>query len=363
MEKRHKLYLLRFCLLLGSLCFCLLLLLCWFGWKVHRQPFHRSDLRFDGDWPLTGDDEIGYVALKNCRNHSRKLKLGLDYHIYTDERGARVNAPEAHSDAASQMVIVGGSFAYGYGMENEHTFGQLAAGHLGIAAVNLAQVGYGTLQSLQMLRRNNDLQPRVVVYGFIADHARRNLSPCAPSGAPYCLPVSSLAFPADGAVLIRPPDMSHFSPEMNWRYYREILTADKVGFNDILWRMRIDVFRVVESRSIAYDDSPALRTRGMSYLLAEMAAQAKAMGARLVVMYIPYLNPERIDPPPTELLAALPPEVLLLDLAPALQSYVAIEGNPPLAFPIDNHPNRQAHALMAAELARLLTDEHLLAVP
>ena len=75
-------------------------------------------------------------------------------------------------------------------MENEDTYTARLAERWNVPAANLAFSAYGTVQSLQMLQRSLDLRPRVVVYGFIADHMKRNISPCAPAYGPLCLPFS-----------------------------------------------------------------------------------------------------------------------------------------------------------------------------
>jgi len=52
---------------------------------------------------------------------------------------------------------------------------------LGRTGANLALAAYGTTQSLQVLRRNLNLKPKLVIYTLISDHLRRNVSSCAPS--------------------------------------------------------------------------------------------------------------------------------------------------------------------------------------
>ena len=173
--------------------------------RARWEPFPRSDLRMEGDWPFQRDDEIGFVAVKNGRTLRRHLTSGLRYHLFTDARGARVNAPGDQTPPRVDLLTIGCSFTWGHGLENEETFTEGLRRRLGVTAANFAMGSYGTVHSLLLLRRHLDLRPRVVVYGFIDDHLRRNLAPCAPSYAPYCLPVAHVGFAGQGTPTIRPP--------------------------------------------------------------------------------------------------------------------------------------------------------------
>src|SRR6185503_13773498 len=62
------------------------------------------------------------------------------------------------------------------------------------SVANFALASYGTTQSLQILERNLDLRPRLVVYGIIAHHFERSVWPCAPSYYEFCLDVSHVSW-------------------------------------------------------------------------------------------------------------------------------------------------------------------------
>src|SRR4029453_6494169 len=49
------------------------------------------------------------------------------------------------------------------------------------------------------------LRPRLVVYGIIAHHFERNVSPCAPSYYEFCLDVSHVAWDPAGPPSLAPP--------------------------------------------------------------------------------------------------------------------------------------------------------------
>ena len=75
------------------------------------------------------------------------------------------------------MLFVGGSFTMGHGVQYEDTFvGQVEAmPQFPYQAVNLGVQGFGTDQSLLLLKRHfNKFNTIAVVYTFIEDHIVRN---------------------------------------------------------------------------------------------------------------------------------------------------------------------------------------------
>ena len=68
---------------------------------------------------------------------------------------------------------------------------------------------------------------RLVIYGFIADHMKRNISPCAPAYGPLCLPVSSVRVDEQGRPTIRPPVEGLFA--VNRRFWDEFFFARGTG--------------------------------------------------------------------------------------------------------------------------------------
>jgi hypothetical protein len=231
--------------------------------RARWDPFPRSDLRMEGDWPLQRDDEIGFVAARNARTLRRHLTSDLRYHLFTDERGARVNTPGDQTPSRIDLLTIGCSFSWGHGVENEDTFTEGLRGRLGVRVANFAMGSYGSVHSLLLLRRHLDLRPRLIVYGFIDDHLRRNLSPCAPSYAPFCVPMAHVALTASSLPTIRPPKWEYFSAEQNRDFYRDVAMTDRFSFRDVLWRARVDLFRVRESRGIAFRDDTVTRAASM----------------------------------------------------------------------------------------------------
>ena len=91
-------------------------------------------------------------------------------------------------------MTVGDSFTWAYALANQDSYAARLGRELGASVANFALASYGTTQSLQVLERNLDLRPRLVVYGIIAHHFERNVWPCAPSYYEFCLDVSHVSW-------------------------------------------------------------------------------------------------------------------------------------------------------------------------
>src|ERR1035437_8508029 len=147
-----------------------------------RLPFHLT-----GGPLIAFDDEIGYVPRPNSDNGFYHPDSNSRYHSFTDRLGARVNRIGDQTPGRVDVMILGCSFTWGLGVKNEDTYAQQLQQLLGVTTVNLAMGGYSSIQSLQRLRCNVDLQPKVVIYGFIQAHLARNVSACAPGLPAFCI--------------------------------------------------------------------------------------------------------------------------------------------------------------------------------
>jgi hypothetical protein len=138
-----------------------------------------------------------------------------------DRDGDRARASDDPVDPARPTVLFAGeSIAFGYGLPYDETFVHLVGAELGVQAVNLAVVGYG---SDQAHRRVLDALPRfahplAVVTLFVPDQIERNVDRwrprlgLAPDGALVPLPASGgprllklldrLPFHGDGALRV-----------------------------------------------------------------------------------------------------------------------------------------------------------------
>jgi len=85
------------------------------------------------------------------------------YKVTTNSKGFRDE--EEVLDAKKRIVIVGDSYAFGTGVENDETFASKIENE-NIQAFNLGVGGYGTVQEVRMAREQLGLDPDVVVLQF-----------------------------------------------------------------------------------------------------------------------------------------------------------------------------------------------------
>jgi hypothetical protein len=342
----------------------------WYGHVVTR-PFMTLDVRQYGDNDLAFDRGIGFVRPPHAT--TRRTQPGIDYTIHTDRLGARVNAAGVETPARVTILTVGCSFSEGHGMANESTYTERLGRVFRVPVANFAVGSYSGVQSLLSLRRHASLAPKVVVYGLIEDHLRRDLDPCAPSFFPACLHVPTVGGFDRGEPAIVPVDATGLAG---------------VELSDALMKLRDHpgmIDRTVLGLRAAWHDfhdwrdpavvaaqaqmSDANQLRGEQFVLQQMARDADAMGATLVVLYMGRLDGLPADDPsrgwrplPPALVASLPPRVVFIDSTPAVAHYYATHPGQSLTLTAaDDHPNADAHALFAQLIAREVRKRGLLA--
>lgn len=334
----------------------------YFTYRAYKHPFARLNIRYLGGMQFEGDDGLGYAPVKNAS--IVEVFEGGEYHVYSDGRRARVSSRGRQTPDSVDIITLGCSFAYGYRVENEYTFTEELGKKFNVPIANFAVPGYGTVQALQMLKRNLDLHPGVVIYAFITDHIRRSLSPVALNNSPFCRAVPFVDFDGNKEPFIRPPRFELLDPKLFHKYEEEILyNSGGFGFNDVLWRIRADLYHLKEWKDIQYLNDPLSRKVSFAYLINEMSAAVKSIGARLVIVYLPLFGKGYIEPPPEELLTSLNDDILFVDMSSRLIEYYKKEDAPALTIPGDYaHPGKLGHALVAQELQGLIEKENLLKV-
>jgi hypothetical protein len=247
------------------------------------------------------------------------------------------------------ILFVGDSFTWGDGTEYEDTFAFKVPMKLGSTGANLSFAAYGTTQSLQVLRRNLDLKPKLVVYTLISAHLRRNLSPCAPSFYPFCLDTSYVAVESAGRMEIHPP-------RTNGVRRLQLQIRNDVGRLDpITWIVHgIDVVigRALSLRADNRAADPTAQRIALQYLLGEMLTTVTGAGATLLIVFVPVFS------------ESAPPELVewtrdhgtkFLDISASLKRRASTAD---LYLP-DRHPSPAGHDLIAAEISALIRSEVL----
>jgi hypothetical protein len=317
----------------------------------------NPQMAIDGNDFLAFDPEIGMVSRPS--NHAKRIdgptpnRGPLIYDIYTDDRGARVDGPaQQQSPAHVDIVTLGCSFTWGHPIQDQDTYAARLARDLGVSNSNFALAGFGTTQSLLELKRNRDLAPKLVIYGFITAHLDRNVLGCGPSYHPFCMDVAHVGWDEAGRPRIEPP--------LSDGVRRVRLHMAGPSWNPVTWLAHgIDV--AFGRLTLAWYNGPAFyparREEAFDFLFRDLRRTVAEMGAQLLVVYIP----TNFEPPPPELTRTIG-DARLLDMTPVFDRHKEA-GGAPLYVVDDFHPNELAHSLIAREVERYIAREGLLAGP
>ena len=314
-----------------------------------------------GEPLIAFDREIGFVPYPNTVSQRTEFDRSgnriLSYHVFNDRRGARVSRPGEQAPDHPDILFIGGSFTWGHGVENEQIFAHLAPLALGATGANLGMASFVTTQSLQMLRRNLDLKPRVIVYDFVEGLLPSNMFPCAQSYYPFCLDISHVVFDAVGRPQIAPPwsdgvtrTQLQVKAEHEWLDpLTWIVHGVDVIYGRVLW---------LEANKMLLD-SPR-QEKAAEFLLRELVQTSRSIGAHLLLVHFP----ERTKEPGFVANSAAKLGVPLVDLWSAYQAYQATPGAPSLFLsPNDRHPSVAGHALIASEIASFIRNAGWLKEP
>lgn len=295
------------------------------------------------------DPSAGYRLRKNVA--TRNVFNSIIFDVFTDQHGVRVNKPgETVTDPA--IITVGCSQAFGQGIQNEKTFTQL----LGAPAVNLSVPSYGTTSSLARLRSASSLHPKFVIYALWADHFYRNVQPCVEIGGPVCIERPYVRFVGSQPQIVAPHTTdADFLRARDWF----MQTSERTGayrnfFTDMKWAVIVLWDRL--SAKVTPDPSATHMLVAMNYLLGEMKATADTMGAKLLVVYLPfYPNKEAIENPPQGLVSFLRTNgIAYISMADAFRDM--LDKGVSIEQANDMHMSEAAHERIAREIRRALPD-------
>jgi hypothetical protein len=289
------------------------------------------------------DPELGFVVRPDLDAPGNTPER--DY--YTDARASRVAAPHVPVPARVDFFSVGDSQTLGFGVRSEETFTAVLARNTGLVGLNFGMIGYGGVGSLLMMRRELDLRPKFVVYGFWEDHLNRNVGPCLESGMPFCTPRPIVAI-ASGQPRIRLPDdpLAALSRARRWYghggppFLKDLAAAASRNWGAVAtwWSGRGPA--VV---------SPSVKLQASLYVLDQMKRTADLGGAKLVVVYLPvYFSDVINDVSPEMATFARDTGIALVDMAPRLRAMK--RAGQVIAIPGDGHMTAAVHRAVAEEI-------------
>jgi hypothetical protein len=313
----------------------------------------------EGDPLFTFDPETGYVARPNSSTKWTVLgaddKPSLQYHVYTDQRGARVAAPGQISPDHVDILMLGDSFAWGHGVEDEETFAFKTIAAIAGSGANLALASYGTTQSLQLLRRHRDLAPRLVIFQLNVDHLWRNVSACTRSAYPFCMDSAHVAWDREAQPYIARPWSNGVA-----RVHLQ-MRAERGRLDPLTWMVHgldVAVARVRYQIANATAADQARQNAAFEFLIGQMALAARDLKSALLIVFLP--EQSMLPAPGFLSRSAAQLGYNFLDLRPVFMK-IEETARQDLYLQNDGHPSAAGHALVAQELIAFIRRENLLA--
>ena len=283
------------------------------------------------------------------------------YTVYTDSLGLRVDKEGLQAPSKVDVLAIGCSYTWGHGVDDPATYVKVLGRKKNLTIGNAALASFGTTAAFLSLDKFQDLEPKVVIYGFIEDHTTRSLQPCAPTLSPYCRSVAFVDFNDSGEPFIHNPEFR--SPEY-YSYLRDVVTDHRFNYKDVYWTIQRSLLRIEKKDSSAVNErfrknmTPERREKALRFLINQMVAKTRAMKAKLIIAYLPIMN--GIHPPPQELYRALEghvdeQNVFFVDVTPTIADFKKNYGVTKLmAGGVDGHPSEAAHQLIAEAIEPVL---------
>lgn len=271
----------------------------------------------------------GIFANREFRTHLRINSKGLRDREYPYEKPA----------GRKRVLVLGDSYAFGWGVEAEETAAKVLEARLpGVEVLNGACSGWGTRQELEFLREEGlRYAPDVVLVFFCGNDPLDNF-------ARYRFVRGRLA--NEGAPEGFRADVERF-----------------LGKHSAIWNLVREVSRpsvTANARPPAPADAPPYWKEEVT-CLREMQALCRARGARLVLLCLPDKDPAGA---PHQngwcgdlRTLCLNTGIAFMDLAPAL---VEAHQAAPVFFRLDDHWTPHGHQAAARAIERFLREEKLL---
>ena len=275
------------------------------------------------------DPVLGWVLRPGHWRYGPYVAGGETVEVTIADDRSRRTRPAAAADGKPELLLVGCSFTFGWGVSDDETYAwgvQTLRPDLDVR--NRGTGAYGTLQALLLLERElaSGDRPAEVVYGFISDHAVRNVGGPTWMRAlamftgqnivtvPYC------ELDGGGALRCHPPE-----PYPRWPL-RERSAA--------ITLLQDGAYELEARRRAASADEVTRR------LVLEMAERCRAAGVRFSLLLLKVGTPRRDAIVPF----ALAHDIDLIDCDRPMGPGDNVRG--------DVHPNARVHQAWAACLAR-----------
>ena len=260
----------------------------------HTVPLERIVYE---DTAFIPDQQTGYRFRPNYQKIKRYKGVvdGSEFEIITpvfqDHLGARVSGPDTLLPEKVDILSIGGSNTWGQGVRQEETFSAVFAQLMGNTERNFAISGVGGVPSYFQMKKNINLNPKWILYGFFEDHLNRNLRYCVNSGLLPCTPTPYVVLDSEKSPHFSLAENAEEQFEILRNYLRTMHMDNGVtlGWRDLIWSFKrmllsIDIFFHPEAYNGATEQQ---KMEAAIFVHGEMARVAKEHGAGLIIVYIP----------------------------------------------------------------------------
>ena len=317
------------------------------------------------------DAELGFAPIANSQG-AEIFPIGEDIPARFDNDGFRIPLDDGKNTPSRRHPIdltLGCSFTYGAAARAEDTYPYLIGQNLGGTTRNAGVPSYGLAQMLILAKRLAPAQkPDYLIVQYSPWLVERAQNPFAPT---YFGKMPTPYFFADDSDLgLQPPVFQTKIFDVPVDQYRKASggAGEQLSF---FWKVGLPLFihddfnmgRYVVNRLLGRVPRPASdQDQIIRYVYGEMSQVAKANGAKLVIVVMGNdVNPVPIHPDwfPADAIVVNAHDSLLQRLPVANQdnyekAYAFWRGSPPSI--VDNHPNENAHHIIAEAVTRKILD-------
>ena len=301
------------------------------------------------------DEFYGYTSNHNLRSIVNLHYINRSYNLFTDKDGARISKNHLNKDSKeNDVLVIGDSLSFGYGVNYEDTFVYLLGKNLNKEIKNFAVSGYSTVQSYKVLR--NKLQSeKLIIYGFIEDHLRRNISKCGPTSGIYCTVVPVAELNKEKEIIISEKIfVNNF--KLNQMYNRRLIERDYFQLKDIIYGFKYIKHSLLKRLGYfkeKYSNEEKLMI--MKHLLDKMLIVANGNDANFLFVNIDLGNKKEIFNKISNL--NFQGNIHFVDATPDVNEKKFISE---LIIKYDGHPNEKGHAYIKDKLEKYIKKNNLL---
>ena len=324
-------------------------------YKIIQQGGENQRVVTKGDPLVLFDEEIGFRANNNSTTLRDHRKMGFKFKIVTDDTGARISNRSIKKNYSDHSIIaIGGSITWGHGVNYENTFSSMLEKKLNTRVKNYAMGSYGTLQAYKILKKkNNNLNSKLIIYGFIDDHLNRNIRKCMITSSIYCVKNPRVIIDEKNGTF-RTPKILIDNVSKTQRYAQRLEEQKLFAFENFtlgLGYLKDSFFK----RLNKYEDYSTLdqKLKIEKYLIEKMNTEAKNIGAKLLIVNVGIGFPRTYYDKIINM--NFDDNILFLDAS----TFTGFKDNE-LLIKIDAHPNSLGHELMGKKIYKFINEKKLI---